>query len=300
MTMSMYSSYSPEDFHQEEDIFGTSWSQQSLILEINFNFASSFAVNPLFESCWTAREAGLAAWAFRKWRYHQFTSLRDDLWGNAIFLKEANAISVELKKRVQFQFTLLTDTMYSPLPPDLALELPAITASSNDEINNCEVPPTSKTIVAVEVTDMKNGATHFWTLDKLRQRLELMREMYHNEAELSPTSPDYNVESLTGGDPFYDRFPWFRMVGRSFVYLSNLLYPVPLVHKVAIVNERGDVRGYLRIAVQPVMDEESIDFNNGVKQSAKILFEDDGSKARPTKGRGNKEYQIGSGFKNDG
>jgi hypothetical protein len=85
------------------------------------------------------------------------------------------------------------------------------------------------------------------------QRLELMREMYSNEAELSPTSPDYNVESLTGGDPFYDRFPWFRMVGRSFIYLSNLLYPVPLVHKVAIVNERGDVRGYIRVAVQPVM-----------------------------------------------
>lgn len=102
-----------------------------------------------------------------------------------------------------------------------------------------------------------------------------MREMYHN-ADSSPTTPDYNVESLTGGDPFYDRFPWFRMVGRSFVYLSNLLYPVPLVHKVAIVNERGDVKGYLRVAVQPVMDEESIDFNNGVKQSAKILFEDDG------------------------
>lgn len=56
--------------------------------------------NPMYESCWTAREAGLAAWAFRKWRYHQFTSLRDDLWGNAIFLKEANAISVELKKKV--------------------------------------------------------------------------------------------------------------------------------------------------------------------------------------------------------
>lgn len=122
-----------------------------------------------------------------------------------------------------------------------------------------------------------------------------MREMYHNEAEMSPTSPDYNVESLTGGDPFYDRFPWFRMVGRSFVYLSNLLYPVPLVHKVAIVNERGDVRGYLRIAVQPVMDEESIDFNNGVKQSAKIVFDDD---SKPIKNRsGNeKEDRIGLGL----
>lgn len=108
-----------------------------------------------------------------------------------------------------------------------------------------------------------------------------MREMYHNEAELSPTSPDHNVESLTGGDPFYDRFPWFRMVGRSFVYLSNLLYPVPLVHKVAIVNERGDVRGYLRIAVQPVLDEESLDLNNGVKQSARLVFnEDDGKSSK--------------------
>ncbi|XP_067626493.1 kinesin-like protein unc-104 isoform X11 [Eurosta solidaginis] len=253
MTMSMYSSYSPEDFHQEEDLY----------------------TNPLYESCWTAREAGLAAWSFRKWRYHQFTSLRDDLWGNAIFLKEANAISVELKKKVQFQFTLLTDTLYSPLPPELASVVSPL--QNEDEFG---APPVSKTIVAVEVTDTKNGATHYWSLEKLRQRLELMREMYHNEAELSPTSPDYNVESLTGGDPFYDRFPWFRMVGRSFIYLSNLLYPVPLVHKVAIVNERGDVRGYLRIAVQPVMDEESIDFNNGVKQSARLVFNEDDAKPK--------------------
>ncbi|XP_043867235.1 kinesin-like protein unc-104 isoform X8 [Drosophila mojavensis] len=253
MTMSMYSSYSPEDFHQEEDVY----------------------TNPMYESCWTAREAGLAAWAFRKWRYHQFTSLRDDLWGNAIFLKEANAISVELKKKVQFQFTLLTDTLYLPLPPELASSVTPM--QPEDEYG---APPVSKTLVAVEVTDTKNGATHYWSLEKLRQRLELMREMYHNEAELSPTSPDYNVESLTGGDPFYDRFPWFRMVGRSFIYLSNLLYPVPLVHKVAIVNERGDVRGYLRIAVQPVLDEESIDFNNGVKQSARLVFNEDDAKPK--------------------
>ncbi|XP_028050178.2 kinesin-like protein unc-104 isoform X3 [Monomorium pharaonis] len=247
MTMSMYSSYTPEDFNNiEEDIF----------------------VNPLFdaESNWTEREFQLAAWAFRKWKYHQFTSLRDDLWGNAIFLKEANAISVELKKKVQFQFTLLTDTLYSPLPPDL---LPIMDEEEEDE------RPFPRTIVAVEVQDMKNGATHYWTLDKLRQRLELMREMYHNEAELSPTSPDFNIESITGGDPFYDRFPWFRMVGRAFVYLSNLMYPVPLIHKVAIVNEKGDVKGYLRVAVQAVVEEENSEYSSGVRQSARISFEDD-------------------------
>ncbi|CAB3378476.1 Hypothetical predicted protein [Cloeon dipterum] len=244
MTMSMYSSYTPEDFNVEEDIFACNWGD---------------------------REYQLAAWAFRKWKFHQFTSLRDDLWGNAIFLKEANAISVELKKKVQFQFTLLTDSLYSPLPPDL------MPPEEEEE----EERPVARTIVAVEVQDLKNGATHYWTLEKLRQRLELMREMYHNEAELSPTSPDYNVENLTGGDPFYDRFPWFRMVGRGFVYLSNLMYPVPLIHKVAIVNEKGDVKGWLRVAVQAVLEDNS-EYASGVRQSARIAFDEEVHKPKRT------------------
>ncbi len=56
-----------------------------------------------------------------------------------------------------------------------------------------------------------------------RQRLELMREMYTNAADTSPTSPDRNIEPIYPGDnststiqsdPFYDRFPWFRPIGR--------------------------------------------------------------------------------------
>ena len=27
------------------------------------------------------------------------------------------------------------------------------------------------------------------------------------------------------------RFPWFRRIGRAVVYLSNLMYPVPLIHR---------------------------------------------------------------------
>lgn len=41
-------------------------------------------------------------------------------------------------------------------------------------------------------------------------------------------------------------------VSRAFVYLSNLLYPVPLIHRVAIVSEKGEVRGFLRVAVQAI------------------------------------------------
>lgn len=136
---------------------------------------------------WTERERELAVWSFRKWKCYQFTSLRDLLWGNAIFLKEANAISVELKKKVQhviiihiglntplnwyifyqtnaplqvqFQFVLLTDTLYSPLPPNL---------SPPEATKDKEKQHFPRTIVAVEVQDQKNGATHYWTLEKLR------------------------------------------------------------------------------------------------------------------------------------
>ncbi|EGT35137.1 hypothetical protein CAEBREN_30789 [Caenorhabditis brenneri] len=106
---------------------------------------------------WTSDQKRVVRKAAIKWRYHQFTSVRDDLWGNAIFVKEANAISVELKKKVQFQFALLTDTMYSPLPPDL---LPP-----GEDLT---LRPYPKTVVAIQVQDLKNGATHYWSIEKLK------------------------------------------------------------------------------------------------------------------------------------
>ncbi|XP_036844165.1 kinesin-like protein KIF1B isoform X6 [Oncorhynchus mykiss] len=303
---------------------------------------------------WTQHEFELAQWAFRKWRYHQFTSLRDQLWGNAVYLKEANAISVELKKKVQFQFVLLTDTLYSPLPPELS---PPELEKERDS------RPFPRTVVAVEIQDLKNGATHYWSLEKLKQRLDQMREMYDRAGEMASSNQDDNEGALTGNDPFYDRFhwfklvgsspifhgcvneqrladrtpsptfstadsditeladerqsemsdylddeafvddtssdagteegsdifsdgqdpfydrsPWFILVGRAFVYLSNLLYPVPLVHRVAIVTEKGDVRGFLRVGVQAIAaDEEAPDYGSGVRQSgtAKISFDDE-------------------------
>lgn len=46
-----------------------------------------------------------------------------------------------------------------------------------------------------------------------------MREMYDRAADVPNTaaaaaSTDDCESAMTGGDPFYDRFPWFRLVGR--------------------------------------------------------------------------------------
>jgi hypothetical protein len=39
---------------------------------------------------------------------------------------------------------------------------------------------------------------------------------------------------------------------RAFVYLTNLLYGLPLVQNVAIVSERGEIKGYLKISIQQI------------------------------------------------
>lgn len=61
-------------------------------------------------------------------------------------------------------------------------------------------------------------------------------------AVLLPTAPHTHRASPDRGLP----------PRRAFVYLSNLLYPVPLVHRVAIVSEKGEVKGFLRVAVQAI------------------------------------------------
>lgn len=42
-----------------------------------------------------------------------------------------------------------------------------------------------------------------------------MREMYDRAGEMASSNQEEDGEcALTGSDPFYDRFHWFKLVGR--------------------------------------------------------------------------------------
>ena len=83
-----------------------------------------------------------------------------------------------------------------------------------------------------------------------RQRLEEMRHFYDSTYRSHDPRTLNSSLGMLGGDPFYDRCPWFRLIGRSFVYLSNLLVPFSLVHKVAVVGEKGEVKGHMTVSVR--------------------------------------------------
>ena len=46
-----------------------------------------------------------------------------------------------------------------------------------------------------------------------RQRVLEMRELYEAVSHTEPQLPSSSL-GLLGGDPFYDRYPWFRLIGR--------------------------------------------------------------------------------------
>ncbi|KGL96929.1 Kinesin-like KIF1B [Charadrius vociferus] len=273
---------------------------------------------------WTRHEYELAQWAFRKWKFHQFTSLRDQLWGNAVYLKEANAISVELKKKY-VNITREQNSLYprsftgtfhplmflpsctcffsvsSRMPPFQTLWY-VLNTSFLDSLNKCIFSPASYLTSTFNFCNFSSPIFHGCVNERLADRTpsptfstadsditeladEQQDEMedFDDEAFVDDTGSDVGTEEGSdlfndGRDPFYDRSPWFILVGRAFVYLSNLLYPVPLIHRVAVVSEKGEVRGFLRVAVQAIAaDEEAPDYGSGIRQSgtAKISFDNE-------------------------
>jgi len=82
-----------------------------------------------------------------------------------------------------------------------------------------------------------------------------MRDMYNN-------IPGFSVDELSPeDDPFYDPAPWFQFIGRSYVYLQNILHGVPLSHVTPIFSQKSDIKGHLKVQIIPVSisDEEKSD-----------------------------------------
>ena len=45
--------------------------------------------------------------------------------------------------------------------------------------------------------------------------------MYDRAGEMASTNQEEGEGTLTGNDPFYDRFHWFKLVGRLVSYLHR-------------------------------------------------------------------------------
>ncbi|VDD74722.1 unnamed protein product [Mesocestoides corti] len=211
--------------------------------------------------------------------------LKDILWDNAVFLKEANVMSVELGKKMQYQFIMLTNTSYTPVSKDIAKMVGDMRNSSN-KLDD-------ETIVAIEAVNTASGISYKWTLETFRERLLEMRHYFRVEGDFSnlaahpPASAQCSLkrsilpessESSTSevaemdyqtrmesdreidyreeeeysdtNDPFCDRLSWFQAIGRCFVYLTNLYFDVAHEQELQLIDRDGDRVGFVRVRVE--------------------------------------------------
>ena len=105
-----------------------------------------------------------------------------------MILTEANAVSIGLKKQGEFQYTLLNNTPYSPLPWSITTGNDVDVATGDElkftlsSVDNPILMFASTPMVTVEVKDSKHGTTHVWSLQKLKYVFEFDHTVKFNFA----------------------------------------------------------------------------------------------------------------------
>lgn len=191
----------------------------------------------------TPEEEATARRVVDMWRRQKRVRMAEDALSQAVLLKEANVMSRELKKGVTFQFTVLERN-----PPTSKAD----SLFGVDDIDGVDDRPLFegvKPCIAVKVLDYRQQVLRVWSLPKLQQRVQQMRQLYR-----WLDKPDYS-QHLVSQDPFSDSTPppgGFSHVATGMVSLSPLACRLRSVQLVQLYSPYiADPIGACRITLEP-------------------------------------------------
>lgn len=120
----------------------------------------------------TEAEVEVAKKVAEQWRKQKYVHMAEEILQSAAILKEAQVLSQELDESVFFQFVIL-DAGHA-LCSSYDMVLIGIPGEGDDTALE-EAP---KPCVAVRVVDYKHTVVHHWSLQKLKDRVKLMRQLH--------------------------------------------------------------------------------------------------------------------------
>lgn len=173
-------------------------------------------------------EIQLIRGVLNRWRGRTGVSMAADILSKAALLKEANVISLELGKSTKYQYTIVDA---APLAnPTSSIEAIA-GLTEYDDVADADLATGPKPCVAVKVIDCAHNSVYTWSLAKLEQRLQKMRNLY-----TFIDRPEYS-QHFDWADPFYENpAPSYTLAGAALVSLLPLtrlqstFYPaIPLI-----------------------------------------------------------------------
>jgi len=179
--------------------------------------AISQGVNSLdLPANYSDREKKLLRGALEKWRRQTNVSMAEDILSNAAVVKEANVISKELGKQTTYQFTIVDE---GPLANPTSNVESIAGLDEMDDVADSELTTCPKPSVAIKVLDHVHQSISIWSIGKLEQRLQKMRNLY-----TFIDRPEYG-QHFNWSDPFYEEN------STGYTFLGNALVPLTTLYR---------------------------------------------------------------------
>ncbi|KFZ23437.1 hypothetical protein V502_02072 [Pseudogymnoascus sp. VKM F-4520 (FW-2644)] len=154
-------------------------------------------------------EIKIARKATDHWRKRRYVRMAECILQSAAILKEAQALSQEMDESVVFQFVIL-DTGHA-LCSSYDMVLIGIPGEGDDSA----LEDAQRPCVAVRVLDYKSGVAHHWSLEKLKERVKVMRQL-HQYMDRPEYMKHFKLEN-----PFVETcMPRYTLVGDVSVPLA--------------------------------------------------------------------------------
>ncbi|GMF42995.1 unnamed protein product [Phytophthora fragariaefolia] len=172
----------------------------------------------------------------------------DQLLQSIPLVNEANSIAEELQKETLFTLRLITS---GP-----ALSALAETAQTlEDEELNISNGIAAELKVEVNFKEAGTFRSVMWDIEHFHANVYVMREMYQTFIEHNRMPSYVDTWKSTYGDdcdPFYDP-PRPQLIGKSFVFLRNLVFGCKINDSTPIFSHLGGVSGNLKCEITPTV-----------------------------------------------
>ncbi|KAH8749160.1 kinesin heavy chain [Hyaloscypha finlandica] len=120
----------------------------------------------------TEQEIAIASKVVEHWQGRNYVRMAEAILQYAAPLKEAQVMSQEMDESVVFQFTIVD------IGHDICSSYDMVLNGISGEGDDFFLEDAKKPCVGVRVIDYRNSVVHLWSLEKLQDRVRLMRQMH--------------------------------------------------------------------------------------------------------------------------
>ncbi|KKY14447.1 putative kinesin family protein [Phaeomoniella chlamydospora] len=202
----------------------------------------------------TEREKSIAKTVLDRWSQRNFVRIAESMLQNAALLKEAQVMSHVMDKNVIFQYAIIDRAQYRLSSYDLVLN----DISGYDD--DLALEQSKKPSLGVRVVDYRHSVIYLWSIEKLRHRLQKMRQMHQYLDR-----PEY-IQHFRLDNPFCEPSqPRFSFIGDANVPLAAVFESRVQDFAVEIISPYTlGVVGVVKLSLEPssaVAPSSTIKFN---------------------------------------